>query len=303
MSINPKRIVTPQRYLYALHPDELFYVAAPLTEDDLPRLQLYGILPDKSPRIPIPHRAMTSMNSNGKWVPLRDLPKEHRCFVRTYHLKDWQGNDLYGTYVQERLCYQRKLLPPTDMAFVIENGVLFSPLLKNSNEDMNCIKIAMNVFLEIIGRCEIWTAEKAPALPPVKQVEVPWEILRAGTRDRSEWEEYVAKTVEHKSKAQQIAIRERHLHLMGLRPEFCVLGAQNFFGYVVYGFPELNLYIFESNELNNATYAFRGDWEAASKLTKMEVLAGGLQEARVYHTEQWCTNIGHLFHRISHEVA
>lgn len=48
--------------------------------------------------------------------------------------------------------------------------------------------------------------------------------------------------------------------------------------YVVYGFTALNLFIFESNEINNATYAFRGDWEAASKLTKTEVLSGHVQE-------------------------
>lgn len=90
---------------------------------------------------------------------------------------------------------------------------------------------------------------------------------------------------------------------MEMGPEFCVLGAQNFFGYVVYGFPTLNLYIFESNGINNATYAFRGDWKTASMLTKMEVLSGGLQEARIYHTGLWHENIGRLFYRIAQEVA
>ena len=189
------------------------------------------------------------------------------------------------------------------MAFVIEDGLLFSPLLTNSEENMECIKLAMNVVLEMIGHCEIWTAEKAPALSTVQQVEVPWEILRAGTRDRDEWEEYLVKTVERKSKAQQVEICNRHEHLMEMKPEFCVLGAQNFFGYVIYGFPALDLFLFESNEINNATYVFRGDWEKASRLTKMEVLSGGLQEARIYHTGQWKEHLGRLFYRISGEVA
>ena len=38
-------------------------------------------------------------------------------------------------------------------------------------------------------------------------------------------------------------------------------------------------------------------------LTKMEVLSGGMQEARIYHTEKWHENIGRLFCRISQEVA
>lgn len=303
MFINRKCIRNPRRYLYALHAGDKFYVAAKLSDEDVHRLQRYGIRQDASARIPTPHRSATRLNADGKWILLRDLPKKIRQFVHAYHLVDWHGQDHYGTCIQERWCYQRELVSPAELAFIIEDDVLYSPLLANSEDDMEHIKLAMNVILEMVGHCEIWTADKAPALPPVRQVEVPWEILRAGTRERSDWEEYVQKTVERKPKAQQVEICCRHEHLMEMGPEFCVLGAQNFFGYVVYGFPTLNLYIFESNGINNATYAFRGDWEAASMLTKMEVLSGGLQEARIYHTEQWHENIGRLFYRIAQEVA
>lgn len=303
MIIIRKRINNPRRYLYALHHGDKFYVAAPLSPEDVHHLQRYGIRQDTTARIPIPHRSATQLNADGKWVLLRDLPKKIRQFAHAYHLVDWHGNDYYGICIQERWCYQRELIPPVELAFSIENDVLYSPLFENSEANMERIKIAMNVILEMVGHCEIWTADKAPALPPVRQVEVPWEILRAGTRERSDWEDYVQKTVERKPKAQQVEICRRHEHLMEMGPEFCVLGAQNFFGYVVYGFPALNLYIFESNGINNATYAFRGDWEAASMLTKMEVLSGGLQEARIYHTEQWHENIGRLFYRIAQEVA
>lgn len=303
MFINRKCIRNPRRYLYALHAGDKFYVAAKLSDEDIHRLRRYGIRQDASARIPTPHRSATRLNADGKWILLRDLPKKIRQFVHAYHLVDWHGQDHYGTCIQERWCYQRELVPPAELAFIIEDGVLYSPLLVNSEEDMEHIKLAMNVILEMVGHCEIWTTDKAPALPPVRQVEVPWEILRAGTRERSDWEDYVQKTVERKPKAQQVEICRRHEHLMEMGPEFCVLGAQNFFGYVVYGFPALNLYIFESNGINNATYAFRGDWEAASMLTKMEVLSGGLQEARIYHTEQWHENIGRLFYRIAQEVA
>lgn len=303
MNIIRTRINNPQRYLYALHRGDKFYVAATLSAEDISRLRRYGITPDGIARIPVPNRSATQLNAEGKWIRLRNLPKEIRLFVHAYHLVDWHGNDHYGTCIQERWCYQRELIPPTELAFIIEDGVLYSPLLENSEADVERVKIAMNVVLEMIGHCEVRTADKAPVFPPVRQVEVPWEILRAGTCDCSAWEEYVNKTVERKPKAQQVEICRRHEHLMEMGPEFCVLGAQNFFGYVVYGFPALNLYIFESNGINNATYAFRGNWEAASMLTKMEVLAGGLQEARIYHTDQWRENIGRLFCRIYQEVA
>ena len=303
MTIIRKCIRNPRRYLYALHHGDKFYVAATLSDEDILHLRQYGIKPDGTARIPLPRRSATQLNADGKWILLRNLPKEIRLFVHAYHLVDWHGNDHYGTCIQERWCYQRELIPPAELAFIIENGVLYSPLLKYCEDDMERIKIAMNTMLEMVGRCEIRTVDKTPALPPVHQVEVPWEILRAGTRDRTNWEEYVRKTVDRKPEAQQVEICRRHEHLMEMGPEFCVLGAQNFFGYVIYGFPALNLYIFESNGINNATYAFRGDWETASMLTKMEVLSGGLQEARIYHTNQWHENIGRLFYRISQEVA
>ena len=50
MTIICKRIINPQRYLYALHPGDKFYIAVPLAEEDYPRLQFYGLLPD-SPKM------------------------------------------------------------------------------------------------------------------------------------------------------------------------------------------------------------------------------------------------------------
>jgi hypothetical protein len=298
-----KRVINPQRYLFALHPGDQFYITAPLLDEDVQHLVQYGITPDGPARIPVPRQSATRVNTNGKWVIHRNLPKEKRAFVHAYHIIDWHGEDHYGTCVQHRMCYQRELIPPTDLAFMVENGVLYSPLLENCEDAMTVVKAVMNIVLEMIGHFEICTIEKTPALPPVKQYEVPWEILRSGTRDHKALESYIEKTVEHKSKAQQVAIYSRHSHLQRYEPDFYVLGSQNFFGYVVYGFPRFNLFVFESNEVNNATYMFRGDWEQASRLTKMEVLSGCLQEARVYHTEQWEENISHLIYRFSKEAV
>ena len=135
------------------------------------------------------------MNANGKWRVLKNLPKEERFFEHDYHVVDWHGTDHYGTCWQSRWCYQRELIPPTELAFIIEGGVLYSPLLENADSKFTYIKVAMNMALEMLGRCEVWTAEHTPAIPPAKQVEVPWEILRPGTKIEDGWEEYVDKIV------------------------------------------------------------------------------------------------------------
>ena len=44
MTITRKRIINPQRYLYALHHGDKFYIAGPLESDDYPRLASYGSL-------------------------------------------------------------------------------------------------------------------------------------------------------------------------------------------------------------------------------------------------------------------
>jgi len=303
MKIIKNRIINPRRYLYALSTDEAFYIAAALSAEDIENLKFYGIELDSPARVPVPRKSATYRNANGHWLLDKTLPKEERWFTHPYHVIDWHGEHHYGTCFQRRMCYQRHLVPPTELAFVIEDGVLLSPLMKNAEENMSEVKAAMNIMLEMLGHCEIWTADRVPALPPVKQQEVPWEILRAGTREKDTWENYIEEIISRRPRGHQEEIKSRHEHLWNRSPEFCVLGTQNFWGYVVYGFPAMNLYIFEANEINNATYVFRGDWETASALTKMEVLSGNLQEARIYHTEQWRDNLGRLFCRISQEVA
>lgn len=303
MIITQAKICKPQCYLYTLYPGDKFYIAVPLKEEDYTRLRIYGILPNSPARIPMPRRSATTMNANGKWKARKDLPKEQRSFEHDFHIVDWHGTDHYGTCWQTRWCYQRELIPPTELAFVIEDGILYSPLLMNTDSNLDKIKIAINVALEMLGRCEIWTEERAPAVPPVEQAEVPWEILRPGTEIRDNWERYIEKILERKPKSQQTIIRQRHEHLWRMSPDFCVLGSQNFWGYVVYGFTNLKLFIFESNEVNNATYMFRGDWEAASKLTKTEILSGHIQEARIYHNNKWYAKVSKLIARLSQEVA
>lgn len=294
MRIQQSKIGNPHRYLYELSPNDNFYIATPITTEDSAYLQLYGLQIEGQPRIPIPRKSSTKLNANGKWIPRTDLPKEPRSFERDYHIVDWHGNDHYGTCWQTRMCYQRELLPPVELYFTLENGTLYSPLFKFCDEIMENVKLAINVMLEILGRCEIWTSERVPVAPPIKQREVPWEILRKGTCDRKVWEEYVTKITEERPLAQRNIIQQRHEHLWRQDPDFYILGTQNFWGYVVYGFSDRNLFVFECNLPNNATYVFKGNWETASKLTKTEILTTHLQEARLFHTEQWRENIRKL---------
>lgn len=95
------------------------------------------------------------------------------------------------------------------------------------------------------------------------------------------------KTLRNKPETQKFAIKRRHEFLWKQNPDFCALGKQSFWGYIVYGFKKSKIYIFESDQPDNATYIFYGDWEGASKLTKTEILTGHLHKARIFHTKNW----------------
>lgn len=75
MQIRRKRIRNPQRYLYELSEGESFYLAVPVKSEDLKSLRRYG-LEEGTTKIPIPRKPVTEANANGKWIPLKHLPKE-----------------------------------------------------------------------------------------------------------------------------------------------------------------------------------------------------------------------------------
>lgn len=300
MQIKAKRIRNPRRYLYELSAGDTFYIVTTTTDEDQKVLCLYGMAEGET-RIPIPRKACTEANANGKWIPLKHLPKEARVIEREYHRLDWQKNDCYGTCFQTRQCYQRKFIPPTEIAFTLENGVVYSPLFKNTEENDDLIKTTINILLEMFGRCEIWSKEKTPVVPPVKQYSVPWEILKPGTKLEKEWKNYVSEIIACRPEKQKSIIKQRHEFLWTQKPDFCVIGSQNFWGYIVYGFQKENLYIFECNRPDNATYIFSGNWEAASQLTKTEILSGHVHETRLFHTDHWRDNLRNLINQYRKE--
>ena len=65
-------------------------------------------------------------------------------------------------------------------------------------------------------------------------------------------------------------------------------------GYVIFGFPEKNLYVLESGFYGNATYVVTDDWEVLSRMTKAELINGDLHQTRVVHLKSWSYEIRQL---------
>ncbi len=102
MNITRKRIINPQRYLYALHPGDKFYIAVPLEMEDYPRLQSYGLLPGVTSSYPNSSEGCNQNECQWQVEDPQGFTQRGTFFEHDYHIVDWHGTDHYGTCWQSR---------------------------------------------------------------------------------------------------------------------------------------------------------------------------------------------------------
>lgn len=294
MRISGKRIRNVDKYLLEFQEGESFYIGLQNVKmycDELRKYGLIGALSATHTFLPRPLKSVTDFNANGLWVADKSLPMEERVLESEYHIVDWHGNDHYGTRYYTRKCYQRRLIPPSDIELTYINGLIISPVLSYSQDNKSLIKHIINMFLEMFGECETLTEEYTPK-KIIRTERLTWTVLPKGEYP---WEkaklhlDIIINTVPNK---QRTIISKRHETITENVPDFMVIGDQGFWGYIIYGFTKKGIFVFESNKPNNATYVFKGNWRDASQLTKVEILCGQLHEARIIHNQKWndCIN-------------
>lgn len=296
MIIIGKRIRNIYKYLSEFQEGESFYVGLQNAEMYSDELKKYGLLEDLLAThtvLPRPLKRLTDFNVNGRWVPDRSLPMEERTFESEYHVVDWHGNDHYGTRYYSRECYRRRLILPPYIALTYSDGLLISPLLVYSQDNESLIKHVINMYLEMFGRCETLT-EKCTPKKIIKTERLPWTVLPKGEYPWEKAKSHLDAVINTIPNKHRTVISKRHEAITENIPDFMAIGDQGFWGYVIYGFARKELFVFESNEPNNATYAFKGNWKEASLLTKAEILCGQIYEARIIHNENWNNNINKL---------
>lgn len=294
MIITKKSIRNVEKYLSEFKEGESFYIGIRNLEDYTDKLSRYGIkdVSEGDTFLPRPIKNTTKVNANGK-VFIDKTQKEERTFERAYHNVDWHGEDHYGTYYCTKLCYKRSFSEPLGIELTYTNGILLSSLLKYEDDNKDLIKHIINIYLEMFGSCETLTENLAPKeLVKLKRLE--WEVLPPGEYPWRTAKPYVEKIIMSSPTKSRNIIGNRHRVITGNTPDFMAIGDQSFYGYVIYGFKSKDIYIFESNQPDNATYIFKGNWEQASKLTKSEILCGGLCESRIIHNKNWENRIKSL---------
>lgn len=292
MIIKKSRINSVDKYFANIAEDKEVYVSVPADENNIDLLKMDGCL-DGTCVVPQPIGPVTRFNLYGKELIHKEMEKEHREIERDYHIVDWHGTDHYGTCFQNRMCYPKEYIFPPLSRIIRDSGKLRSELLTKA--DVELLKHTINMFLEVFGYCEIVDKDENPIGQKIKIKEVSWRILPPG---KYPWERAEKALDDYFEKAlgkNKEVLRNNHKTFAKYEPDFLAIGENSFNGYVVYGYTNKNLYVFESNQVGNATYVFKGDWENASQLTKYDIIKGNLCHKRIVHAKTWEKTVNQMF--------
>lgn len=245
---------------------------------------------------------ITRFNAEGRYSIHRDLPKEERYITTIeWSWEQWQpggGTETVTDYKPiYRWCYPRTFIAPpaVELTFMTVAGVSYivSDELVWSDATSEEVQHTVNVFLELFGSCDVRTDDlNAIKPPPIRRVN--WHLLPSGRYPWSAVREHVERAVGRRSARYAGPVMWRHQVLGLLEPDAVYVGAGGFRDYVAFVFPNKKLAILESTKGGNATYVFGDDWQTVSRLTKAEVLTGGLHRERIIHGNDWEEKIRRL---------
>jgi hypothetical protein len=252
--------------------------------------------------LPSPLGPISGFNALGKNIIHMNKPMETAYTTVEWKWEQWAGRG--QTETKSKLVdrpykrYPRTFITPPSIELTIsedENGnkILTTPLFEYKNNDEDLIH-RINLFLELFHESELFHENLDSIIkPPIKRLN--WEILPEGPMP---WKIFVKTT---KEITNRFSASKRKLALYRLKnieqfnPNFHAIGRAGFKGYIVFGFEDKGLYIFESLFHGNATYIFDDDWEKLSNKTKAEILDNNLQKDRIIHRKNWSAKITQYF--------
>jgi len=191
--------------------------------------------------------------------------------------------------------YPRTFVPPPSIELKIGKTAagqlaVGSPAVILTDETRAQVKHIINLILELFNYCEVFDESlDEMAAAPLRRLN--WRLLPPGEYPWPRLREQIQELLERTGKRKQEVLQYRLEAINGYGPEFRAIGEGGFRGYIVFGFPDKAVYLFESMYTGNATYAFSHDWATLSKLTKAEILNEHLQTDRLIHITGWAEKV------------
>lgn len=301
--IQKKRIRKLPNYFRGVEVGQQVTLGLPITDENLRALQAIGfcnLLKGETvlPRVVGP---ITRFNADGKEKIRRDLDKETLYRAQEWKRQEWRGkNDMeevtdwvdipYKRYPREHLP-----APSVELTCVANaNGqrLVVAPAIRYA-ENSDLLLHTVNLFLELFREAHVLGEDMRPvSLPTVKRL--GWHILPPGERPWEQLKTELASVIARTRESQRRFLELRLETLAKYGPEFAAVGTAGFEGYVIFGFPEKDLYVLECGYYGNATYVLKENWQALAQLTKAELTHGGLHERRIVHLTNWPEEIRKL---------
>jgi len=238
-------------------------------------------------------------NAEGKWTVHRDQPMESAYREVIWHWKEWRGRDdteeMSDIRDVEYKRYPRTFVPPPSIELKIGKTAsgqlaIVSPAVTLRDDTRVEVKHIINLLLEFFDYCEVFDeALDEMAAAPLRRLN--WRLLPPGEYPWPRLREQIHEILQHTGKRKQEVLQYRLEAINGYGPEFRAIGEGGFRGYIVFGFPDKAVYLFESMYTGNATYVFSHDWATLSKLTKAEILNERLQKDRLIHIVGWADKV------------
>lgn len=253
---------------------------------------------------------VSRFNAEGRQKVRRDLPMETAYRQILWSWTEHHGpNEIEQTEIKEvpYQRYPREFIAPPSLALEVvevdtEKQAIVAPLIEFNEASEAHLLHAINLLLEIFGECEVFSENLRTVLrAQVKRLN--WKILPPGKHPWEKLQTQLEPMIQRARQGNRNLISHRLERVNQFNPEFVAIGTAGFTGYVVFGFPSKNRYIFESCLYGNATYVFDKDWEELSKWTKAEILSENRQRARIIHLANWEANLRKQIPPLSENVV
>jgi hypothetical protein len=302
MKISKKRIRSAAPYLKTIPAGQEVVVGLLDADDHEERIAAAGFtvpLVVGQRALPSNLGTVSSYNADGKYVPQKDQPME----TATRQI-EWSWTEFHGPYEieQTRITdvsykrYPRKFFPPPSLELTVATDgdgavVVVADAIANEPDNDAALTHAINLLLELFGEAEILDHTFAP-VSGLKLKRVNWTVLPPGEMPWAQLEQQLKPVVERMAKGNRPPAYFRTEILNQMGATFHAVGQAGFSGYIVFGWPDKKLYLFESLYYGNATYVVGEDWQKLSQMTKAEIIAGDLHKDRVIHNNDWEGRVG-----------
>lgn len=304
LTISNKRIISLEAHLPSSLKGKSLYVGNQtqnLSEQEILRSGLSSPFITGETVLPSVIGPATRFNAKGKEIPLKHQPKETLYRDMEFTRTEWRGKDrveVTGCVWIPYQRYPRKIVQPPGIELQMSKlndgtqGIVSGPFVYGNKASDALLLSAINVHLELFGNCSIFDSNAQP-IKLHKVIRVNWQLLPRGKMPWNSLRDHLEKAINLRPKSKAAAL-SRFEQINTLDPDFTAVGNAGFHGYVVFGFNKKNLFVLESQYVNNAIYVFGKDWATLSQMTKAQILDSKSHVGRIIHKPDWFKKLSHL---------